>query len=232
MARKKDFRMTPKAKKIVALGASFLVVGFIGNKIVKAIRRGSLAGGDYPGTKYPLLWPVFLKGESRSYNDYNYKAPGLKGKINAKDTLPFSRKLLTDMTVGEVKKYQAMPKEGSIGQLWAVGRFQYIPVTMRGVTSRMGIKDSQKFDKRLQVKMADNMIDKNTALYNYLNKKVPDTKANLEKAALGAAMIWSSIGVPYPVNGKGYNQSYYPFDRASVDTKLVQEALKAQRKKL
>ena len=223
--------MTPKTKKIIAVGASFLVVGFIGNKVIKAIRRGSIIGGDYPGSKYPLLWPVFLKGESKSYNDFNYYGPGLKGKINAKDTLPFSQKLLTDMSVGEVKKYQAMPRTNP-GQLWAVGRFQFIPPTLLGVTSRMGIKDNQKFDKRLQVKMADNMIDKSPALYNYLNKKVADTKANLESAALGAAKIWSSIGVPYPVNGKAYNQSYYSSDRASVDTKAVQEALKAQRKKL
>jgi hypothetical protein len=77
-------------------------------------------------------------------------------------------------------------------------------------------------------------------LKKYLTGLVPDTQANVEKAALDVAMTWSSSGVPYNTLGRyqlvNKNQSYYHKssgggDKASVKTEKVQEALKASRKK-
>ena len=79
-----------------------------------------------------------------------------------------------------------------------------------------------------------------TNIKKYLTGLVPDTQANLEKAALDIAMVWSSSGVPFNTLGRyqvvNKNQSYYHKssgggDRASVKTEKVQEALKASRKK-
>jgi LPXTG-motif cell wall-anchored protein len=46
------------------------------------------------------------------------------------------------------------------------------------------------------------------------------------------SMIWSSIGIPYPANGKQTNQSYYSHDKASVKSETVQAKLQELRNNL
>ena len=91
-----------------------------------------------------------------------------------------------------------------------------------------------------QDKIAVALLMERTNLKKYLTGLVADTQANLEKAALDVAMVWSSSGVPYNTLGRyqtvNKNQSYYHKssgggDKASVKTEKVQEALKASRKK-
>ena len=45
------------------------------------------------------------------------------------------------------------------------------------------------------------------------------------------AKIWSSIGIPYNVNGKQQNQSYYASkgDKASVASEIIQQKLQQLR---
>jgi len=74
-----------------------------------------------------------------------------------------------------------------------------------------------------------------SGIKNYITQVVPDNKANLEKASLDVAKIWSSVGVPYDMQGSQQrikkNQSYYSGggDRASETTEDVQVALKKLR---
>ena len=75
------------------------------------------------------------------------------------------------------------------------------------------------------------MIER-TNLKKYLNGSVLDNKETRQKAGLDMSKIWSSIGVPYAVNGKQYNKSYYSGDKATVDTELVQTQLQELRKNL
>jgi muramidase (phage lysozyme) len=136
------------------------------------------------------------------------------------------------MTLAEVKDYQSRSRSSSTGQLWATGRFQIIPSTLVGVQKRLGLSDRAVYDEKTQSAMADSLIDERSALRNYLNGNVADTSANLKAAALDISRIWSSVGIPYDIGSKKYNQSYYSMDKASVPTELVQEALKKQRKAL
>ena len=94
------------------------------------------------------------------------------------------------------------------------------------------MKGSEKYNEKNQQKLADSLIDERAALRNYLNGKVGDTSANLKAAALDVAQIWSSVGIPYNIGTKKYNQSYYAYDTASVPTEKVQDILKKQRKAL
>ena len=127
--------------------------------------------------KYPRLYALVTKGESKTYNDYNfYNFSGLKSNVAGSGSkYPLLKRPLTTYTVGQVKAMQSQARYGENGQLWATGRYQIIPSTL---------------------------IASKPALNNYLTAKVADTDANLKAAALAVAQIWSSVG--QPSNNKSY----------------------------
>lgn len=226
--------MKAENKKIIV----FVVLGL--GVIVGASMAGfpilnfKIRKGKWKFSKYPLIWDTILRGEAKTWNDYNYYTnAGLKSVVNAKNTKPFSNKLLTEMTIGEVMEYQSMSRSG-IGQLWATGHFQVIPDTLQGIYGKAKLNRDSKYDEINQSAIADALIDERTTLRKYLNKEIEDTDANLQRASLDVAKTWSSVGVPYSVtNNKGLarskNMSYYGSDKASVSTEAVQEALRKQR---
>jgi hypothetical protein len=132
------------------------------------------------------------------------------------------------MTIGEVMGYQNQSRSGK-GQLWATGQFQVIPSTLKGMYGKAGLSLGSLYSEKNQQKIADALIDAESILPKYLNRKIEDTDANLKRASLDIATIWSSLGIPYATNGRAYNQSYYSKDRASVDTADVQAILRKQR---
>ena len=172
-----------------------------------------------------------LKGESKTYNDHNwYTSGGLKGYIQGQNSNPYPllKKALSEYTIGEVKAFQARPRDSN-GQLWATGRYQIIPSTLKGVQATLGIPDSAKYNQENQDKLAFQLLMGRPTLSKYIKGTIPDTTANLQKAALEMSMIWSSIGVPYPTNGKQTNQSYYSHDKASVKSETIQAKLQELR---
>jgi len=180
---------------------------------------------------------VILKGESKTYNDHNWYTPnGLKGYIQGKYGTPYTllKKDLSEITLGQLKQYQSRGRDSS-GQLWATGRYQIIPTTLLGMQRNLGLPDSAKYDKTTQNKMGVQLLLNNNSIKNYITQVVADNKENLEKASLGVAKIWSSVGVPYAMQGHrqaiSKNQSYYAGggDRASETTEDVQLALKKLR---
>lgn len=226
--------MNLERKKIIAfvvLGLGVVVgAGMAGFPIFNfRIRKGK-----WKYSKYPLLWDVVLKGEAKTWNDYNfYDKNGLNSRVNAKNTKPFSDKLLTEMTIGKVIEYQSMSRSG-IGQLWATGQFQIVPVTLKAMYGKAGLNRDSIYNEQAQTAIADALIDAETTLPKYLNGTIEDTDANLKKASLDMATIWASLGVPYALtNYKGeyrpYNASYYGSDKASVSTEEVQAILRKQR---
>ena len=176
-----------------------------------------------------------LKGESKTYNDHNWYVTGskLRSYIEGQNPnkFPLLKKNVSDSTIGEVKTFQSRSRDND-GQLWAVGRYQIIPTTLKGVQKKLGLKDTDKFSQFVQDQMGYALMIERTNLKNYLSGAVEDTKENRQKASLDMAKIWSSIGVPYAVNGKSYNQSYYSSDHASVNTEVIQDKLAELRKNL
>jgi hypothetical protein len=193
---------------------------------------------DFSSNSIKTFFDVILKGESVTYNDHNwYTNSGIKGYIQGRNTnrYPLLNKDLSQYTIGEVMTFQNKPRNSN-GQLWATGRYQIIPDTLKGVTTRLNIPTSQKYDKKTQDEVGLGLLLGRTNTKKYLTQQVEDNKANLEKASLDVAKEWSSVGVPYDMKGsKQYikkNQSYYTGggDKASIKTEVVQEALKNLRK--
>jgi len=182
-----------------------------------------------------IFFNTALKGESKTYNDHNWYVSGskLKGYIEGvnKTKYPLLNKNIEDSTIAEVKSFQARGRDNN-GQLWAVGRYQIIPTTLKGVQKTLGLPDSTKFNQTVQDEMGYALMLGRTNLKNYLKGIIADNKENRQKAGLDMSKIWSSIGVPYAVNGKKYNSSYYSGDTASVNTELVQTQLQELRKNL
>jgi len=62
-------------------------------------------------------------------------------------------KNLTDMTIAEIKYHQTVKKD-----LWAAGRYQFVPNTLPGVAASTGLKDSDMFNKQNQDLMAATLL--------------------------------------------------------------------------
>jgi hypothetical protein len=174
--------------------------------------------------KYPRLYALVTKGESKTYNDYNfYTVTGLKSNVAGRGSkYPLINRPLSTYTVGQVKAMQAQSRYGANGQLWATGRYQIIPSTLIYLQKFTGISDSALYGKVTQDRLANALIATKPALNNYLTSKVADTDANLKAAALAVAQIWSSVGQP------SNNKSYYG-ENAVVSTESVQKVLKSYR---
>lgn len=192
-------------------------------------------------SKYPLIWNTITKGESKTFNDYNYYKivdgrNKLYGKLNAVNTEPFSSKPLTKLSIKEVMEFQSRSRIN--GQLFATGRFQIIPTTLKGLVSRLKVDVNRLYDESIQMKFADALIDERKNVRDYLNGNVADTDDNLKKATLDVAMIWSSVGVPFDTMGSrqfvSKDQSYYygGGDKASVPSSSVMDVLRRQRREL
>jgi hypothetical protein len=174
--------------------------------------------------KYPRLYALVTRGESKTYNDYNfYTISGLKSNVDGKGSkYPLLNRALSSYTVGAIKKMQAENRYGVNGQLYATGKYQIIPGTLIFTQKLAKISDSAIYDNITQDKLANALIASKSALNNYLTGKVPDTDTNLRAAALGVAQIWSSVGQP------SNNKSYYG-ENATVSTTEVQKMLRSYR---
>jgi len=64
------------------------------------------------------------------------------------------RKLPTDMTIGEIYDWIA----ATPGQPHAIGRYQFIPATLRRVVNKVGAKRSDRFSPELQDRLADVLL--------------------------------------------------------------------------
>jgi hypothetical protein len=145
---------------------------------------------------------------------------------------------LSKYSFGEIKAFQSRDRDAN-GQLWATGRYQIIPSTLRGVQKQVGLPDSAIYDLENQDKLGFALLVERRNTRNYLYGKVPDTLQNRQLAALDVAKVWSSVGVPYRVfGGRGRyvekDESYYKGggDKASVPSIDAQQALQKLRNSL
>jgi hypothetical protein len=142
-------------------------------------------GGGLDSIKHPFkpLLALIMSGES------DPRAPTPWDSINrrrAGDT-PGGRSGLSQMTIGQIQRLQAQ------GKLYAVGAFQIIPETLRGVLRDVGLGPNAPFSPSNQVKLALGLISGRPALHSYLTGKVPDTTANLRHALADLKREWASV---------------------------------------
>ena len=97
-------------------------------------------------------------------------------------------KAISKMTVGQVMDEQAK------GSLFAVGKYQIIPDTMKGFVSGAGISRDDVFNEETQDKFKQYVIDqKRPSVGNYLEGA---EGSSLAKAQMALAAEFASVGVP------------------------------------
>jgi hypothetical protein len=185
---------------------------------------------------------LILSHESKTYDDHNWYLKGdkLKGYIKGRNSTRYSllTKDLSQCTLGEVKSFQNHERDKDVGQLWATGRYQIIPKTLKSLISTLKLSENQLYSKDIQDKMGYQLLLDRIPIKQYLEGKVTDTIDNIQKAALSIAQIWSSCGVPYAMKGSRQwiqkDESYYSGggDRAATKVDEIQKALVILRRRL
>lgn len=123
-------------------------------------------------------------------------------------------KKLTELTLREVLYYQSLPVRDPV-RLFAVGRYQIIPGTMREILDNSPADLDAKFDSKLQDELGRRLIfgygkwKKQPALTNYLLGR-----GSLDAARLAIAREWASM--PNPKHAKPV--SYYGHGNRALHT--------------
>lgn len=171
----------------------------------------------------PLL-ELMYRGESGAagYNAYNrgtYTDDAGRERIRGPNgPIDFSQ-----MTLGQVMDRQALPN-GDDDRVFAVGKYQIIPKTMRGAVAEMGLDRDQPFTPGLQDKVFSEylIVDKRPEVADYITGK---PGATLAEAQHGLSKEWASFGDPNK-NGASH---YGGANHASITLEQSADALNQMR---
>lgn len=176
--------------------------------------RSRMVGPPPPVTGTGDLFDVIASGEG-GYESINR---GVAGDTPGGAKSVFAKNL-SDMTVGEVMDLQAQDK------LFAVGKYQIIPKTMKGFVRTMKIDMNDKFDSTTQEKFKKYVIDfKRPAVGKYLRGETNDRA----EAAQELAREFASIGLAYNEAGRVRGESRYSGragNAASISPEEIEAAL-------
>jgi len=144
-------------------------------------------------SRIPLL-DAIAKGESSGAGDYdamNQGTVGIRGKvIGSGNSERIINKKLTDMTIGEImakgaKRTDSAEKRRDQGLIFAAGRYQIIPETLKGlVDSGIASKD-EKFSPEVQDRLGMELIRRTGALKMASEGKFADAQNALAKTWAG-----------------------------------------------
>ena len=174
----------------------------------------------------------FIAGREGDIDSYNTGVSGVTTGYT-----PPSGKTISQMTIGEIKDAQ------KVG-LFAVGKYQIIPVTMIKFAAFLD-NDSLVFNEETQDRFVEYVVrKKRKKIDNYLD----GGKTTLEDAALEVAAEFASVGVPRAMKAGEYRSSrpkvpavdivqnaslYYKYlngnNQAFTSTEDIQEILKQAR---
>ncbi len=145
----------------------------------------------------PIASEALLSFIGAGEGDYNSMNQGTRGnKIigSTNDASTILGKNLTEMTMKEVLKFQ------SKGKLFAAGRYQIVPDTMKSSMRRAGVTESDIFNTTTQDKLGSSLIygNKRAKLRDYLIGK----SDNIDAANLDFAKEWASVPSPGPCKGE------------------------------
>lgn len=170
--------------------------------------QGSPAAAPNPFAAVRPLLDLIAEGEG-NYSSVNRGRAG--------DT-PAGWPGLEQLTIGQVQQLQ---REGT---LFAVGRYQFIPETLRLAVAAAGFTSTDLFNAEAQDWLAVALLlgGKRPALRDYLQ----GCDVSLEAAQLDLAKEWASIP---QANGKGVYDGDAAGNRATAKVARVQSALKAAR---
>ena len=178
-----------------------------------------------PATATGDLFDIIASGEG-DYNSINRgnagDTPGGAKSVFGKD--------LTDMTVGEVMSLQQQ------GKVYAVGKYQIIPSTMKDFVANSDVESTDKFDAATQEKFKDYVINvKRPEVGRYIRGESDDRTA----AAQGLAREFASVGAARPETIEGFQPAQrgdtlyggQGDNAASIDPSEIEAALDEARAK-
>lgn len=181
------------------------------------------AGQASPGGAGPF--GDFIAGfESGSvgYNAFNRGSSPPPGTGSPRESMD-----LENMTIDAI--LAAMANTDPRQRLFAVGRYQCIPTTLRAACSKLGIPTSSKFTRSIQDNIFVNYLckSKQPKINAYLSGTNPNDEAALLNACSATAGEWASIEDPQltPPRGRYDGQGT---NHAKGKTGPTKEALKAQ----
>lgn len=167
-----------------------------------SVNRGQTIGSSNLGTGIAGLGGFISHHESMGdYNAYNKGAyhgyaRNIFGKGKAK-TIDFSK-----LTVGQVYRLQTLPVNHP-DKLFAVGKYQIIPSTMKLAMGYLGLSGNEPFTPQLQDQMFTALIMRKRPK---IGKFITGDSDDLEGAAYAAALEWASIGAAKYGDKSVYNK--------------------------
>lgn len=161
-----------------------------------------------------MLKSEISKGEG-DYNSYNTGKAG--------DT-PRPTITITSFTVGQIMKMQEE------GKVFAVGKYQFIPVTLREAVNnkKVGVKQSDLFSPQTQEKLFMHLIYKRPKLMSYLNGKSNDINSAVNDLAAEFASMPNTSGSGNYDNDKAKNKARGGLKRVE----RIKEILRILRKEM
>lgn len=162
------------------------------------------------GGRGGVLGGLISSGEG-GYGSFNRgRAGDSKGKID-----------FSQMTLGQIMQQQ------SARQLFAVGKYQVIPSTMRGAVKSLGLDPNAKFTPEMQENIFRNYLiaDKRPAVKDFITGKSSD----INKA--GSALAAEFASVKDPLTGRGHYDGDRGGNRASIGGQATIRALQAERQR-
>ena len=155
---------------------------------------------------YTNLLTTIAEGESRgNYNAYFGNSANTSLK-------------LTEMSIAEVQAWQdKYVADGNASN--AVGRYQIISPTLKGLIKELKLKPSQVFSERIQDKMAITLMERRGAV-DFVNDKI-----SAKQFAANLAKEWAALPA---VLGDRPTESFYAGDglnKARISTEIILKAI-------
>ena len=127
----------------------------------------------------------------------------INGKIQGAETsAKRDGKLVSEMTVAEIRKYQAITDPKDKNRLFTVGKYQTTPDTFEEAVKALGIGEDAVFSSDVQDKIGIYLVSKKRPrLGKYLKG---DDNISTDRAMLDLAMEFASVPVPYSIKKGTY----------------------------
>ena len=171
-------------------------------------------GGGFGGGSISDLFQIIAGGEG----DYNSVNRGKAGDSPG-GAIKYFSKNLTDMTVGELIQLQSNKR------IFAAGKYQIIPVTMRAFVKQMKINSTDRFDAATQEKFPEFVV---TFARPTVGKYIRGQSNDRAEAANALAREFASVGLAKPEAGRARGESRYSGtagNKASIPPEKIEAAL-------
>jgi len=197
-------------------------------------RRGPGAGTVVVDTRIsPSTWlpciedirPLldFIASGEGGYNSMNQGTRNNRIVGSTDDARSILGSNLTDMTISQIRAYQAKPR-GDSRRLFAAGRYQIIPSTMPSAIANSGLKGNFVFNKENQDILGVALIfGKRPIMGNY----ILGLHENQHEAHLAFAQEWASVPDPRKEPPQSYHGSGNKSFHTNAEVSAVLAAARA-----